>query len=729
MTGSIPSRRIVVVNLDRTWNFVALVRRGALDTFADRDETIEIHFRTLGHDGSLNADGRLKVWGAERPLSYGEDIDSLTDDLIEDVDDLVATRIADLAFVVVLPDPDTPGTSGDATARPRFLERLEDEIHLRESMLERPPRRWICVRDVTGSRSSPGFDRLIDALTTDATLSARQLSDRVFRLRAPRVGDPDLEIDKRHFLALRVVAAVARDTFAAVATAGRTTDTADDKSTRSSPIGELLRNETVFEILLPGTPVPTTSAAVALLLEGQRRAAAAATPGHRVQIEGDDATTRRVREVLATIETSLTVPGQETSPASADRAALDEETTALAELVSSWWTAEGEKAVTTHGEAVLATMRTYVERRVDQFAAYRTDLESRIATEVDAQIRTAIRAIPIVGGGLTGASAAQLDRILREVRGVREAAESRAETARAAFMGALLPLDRTRARRDDALAPKLALDRIDAYGEAVAAHAALRTLYRRLVPRAYWWALSALTLAALVTVVAHAYGKSVAHATTFWAALGDHSLAVGAAVFITSLVSLVGFTVSAKGRRRDMKAAIDGIRERHAGLWSRVTALTDAAFHYVAISRHLLYYRLLEEELERRRRDEDASALAIAFEDIAHHGEVPPVVPPERAAAHSQEMTAALATLPPVRWIRRMLELPSTFATACPGPKPMRFVVTPGTGSATAAIGASGTFQAAATVFQREQTIEISVVPIPRDPIRDGGTGAQEGAS
>lgn len=712
MNAPLSPRRVVVVNLDETWNFAGLVRRGALDVFADPDRALEIRFRTLGGvDHSASATGRAAVWGAERPLVYGDDLESLADDLIEDVDDLVEGRIADLAMVVVLADPDTAG-GADAPGPPDFLVRLEEEIHLRIAILPHSPQRWICVRDRTGGTDHPRLDALIDALTFDPAMMRRQVADHVFRLRASRVGAADLEVDKRHFLALRVVVAIAVDMFPRRIDERSAPDPVAGGSERTSPIGELIKTHTAFDLALPGAPAPTTSAAVAELFDGHRRAAEAATPGIRPRLAGEDLTDRQVRTVVEKIETEMAIPGHDTTSASADREDLMRRTLAL-KTRSNWWSPVGERDLVRLGADVAVHLDAYVQRRIVEFAAYRTGMENRITTEFDAAIRTAIRSIPMVGGGLSGASAVQLDGILARVAASREAAEAKAERARARFMGALLP---GAARSVDG-APRdgdrwLDLGRIDLHHVVTEAQAGLRGVYRGLVPRAYFVALVALFAAAAATVLAHAWGKAGGVFAQFGTAFRTQSTMLAVAVASAFAIGFGILAVLADLRRRTFHNAVEDLQRAHTELWQRVTGLTDAAFTYVAVSRHLLYFHLLETEIARRRRDEDTSALVIAFEDIARHGETAPLVPRARAAAHAQEMTQELSTLPPVRWFRRMLEVPSTFAAASAGPQRLRFVLSSADG------GASGAFTAAATVFLREQTVELAALPIaaPRPP-------------
>lgn len=710
MTPSPLPRRVVVVNLDETWNFAGLVRRGALDTFADPDATTEILFRTLGNvDRSTSAAGRLAVWGAERPLIYGDDLDSLTDDLIQDVDDLIEDRIGDLAIVVVFDDPD----AADAPVRnPEFLVRLEDEIHLRSAILGRPPQRWACVRDRTGGAEHPRLDALIDTLTFDPTMTHRQLADHVFRLRASRVGAPDLEVDTRHFLALRTVVAIAIDGFPRRGATEPTLPATAGEVGRASPVAELIKAHTAFEILLPGAPAPTTSAAIAELLDGHRLAAEAATPGIHPRLAGDDPTRQKVEAVIATIETAMVTPGQDTGSASADRADLERRTGELRSH-SRWWSAEGEKSLVALCGGVGERLNAHLDRRFVEFAAYRKKLESRISTEFDVPIRAQIRSIPMVGGGLSGTSAVQLDEILETVAAARRAAERRAEDTRAQFMGVLLPgKSASTTPLETTSSLQLDLGRMEAYAPVVEAQAGLRAVYRGLMPRAYLWATVALGLAAALTVLAHAAGKAEGAIDRVAEMLLTRS---GMLVVAVSLAFAIGFGLlfwRAERRRQTLRAAVDDLQRLQGDLWAKVVALTDAAFAYVTVSRQILYFRLLEAEVARRRRDEDGSALAIAFEDIARRGTAAPLVPPERAAAHAQEMMRHLETLPPVRWIRRMLELPSTFETACPGPQVLRFSLVVGSGGgASGSGGASGTFVAAATIFRREQGVDVAVIP------------------
>lgn len=709
MTPSPRPRRVVVVNLDETWNFAGLVRRGALDAFADPDATTEILFRTLGNvDRSASAAGRLAVWGAERPLIYGDDLDSLTDDLIQDVDDLIEERIGDLAIVAVFDDPD----ADDATARrPDFLVRLEEEIHLRSSSLGRPPQRWVCVRDRTGGSDHPRLDALIDTLTFDPTMTHRQLADHVFRLRASRVGAPDLEVDTRHFLALRTVVAIAIDGFPRRGATERAGPAVADEVGRSSPVAELIKTQTAFEILLPGAPAPTTSAAVAELLDDHRRAAEAAAPGIHPRLAGDDPTRQKVSAVIATIETSMATPGQDTGSASVDRTDLESRTEELRSQ-SRWWSAEGERTLAALCTEVGLRLNDHLQRRLDEFADYRRKLESRISTEFDAQIRDQIRSIPMVGGGLSGTSAVQLDEILETVVAARRAAERRAEEKRTQFMGVLLPgKSASTTPLEVASSLQLELGRMEAYAAVVDAQAGLRAVYRGLMPRAYLWATVGLGLAAGLTVLAHAAGKAQGAIDRVAEMLQTRS---GMLVVAVSLAFAIGFGLlfwRAEYRRQTLRAAVDDLQRLQADLWSKVVGLTDAAFAYVTLSRQILYFRLLEAEVARRRREEDGSALVIAFEDIAGRGTTTPLVPPERAAAYAQEMMRHLETLPPVRWIRRMLELPSTFEAACPGPQLLRFALVAGSGGAGSG-GASGTFVAASTIFRREQSVDVAVIPV-----------------
>jgi len=709
VTSTPAPRRVVVVNLDETWNFAGLVRRGALDAFADPDGTTEVLFRTLGNvDRSTSAAGRLAVWGAERPLIYGDDLDSLTDDLIQDVDDLIEDRIADLAIVVVFDDPDADG----ATARrPDFLVRLEAEIHERASSLGRPPQRWVCVRDRSGGTEHPRLDDLIDTLTWDPTMTHRQLADHAFRLRASRVGSPDLEVDTRHFLALRTVVAIAIDGFPRRGKIESAMPSAIDDIERSSPVAELIKAHTAFEILLPGAPAPTTSAAIAELLEGHRRAAEAAAPGIQPRLAGEDPTRQKVSAVIATIETSMATPGQDTGSASVDRADLERRTEELASQ-SRWWSAAGERTLVTLCAEVGRRLDDHLQRRFDEFVDYRRKLESRISTEFDALIRDQIRSIPMVGGGLSGTSAVQLDEILETVVVARRAAERQAEEKRAQFMGVLLPgKSASTIPLEVASSLQLDLGRMEAYAGVVEAQSGLRAIYRGLMPRVYLWATVGLGFAAALTVLAHAAGKAQGAIDRVAEMLQTRS---GMLVVAVSLAFAVGFGLlfqRAEHRRRTLRAAVDDLQRLQGDLWSKVVALTDAAFAYVTVSRQILYFRLLEAEVARRRREEDGSALVIAFEDIARRGTAAPLVPAERAAAHAQEMMRHLETLPPVRWIRRMLELPSTFDTACPGPQVLRFALVAGSGGAGSG-GASGTFVAASTVFRREQRVDVAVMPV-----------------
>lgn len=666
--------RIVVVNLDESWSFADLVRRHALDVFANPSPKADIRFRTIGdRDSTPHGAKRLAVWGADRPLAYGDDWESLIADLVEDLQDLAERRFDELAIIAVIGDPNRVAPGAAPSSKPtETLRRLEETISRDDALLSRV-KRYVCVREESNRDGRPGLADLIDGLLADPAHTGRELADKAFALRLSHLIQQDTDAEDRQFVLLRIaIAAVVARAFDSEAAASG-----------ASPVDQLFKRKEPLALAVAGAPGATRSAAIASLIRSYKDHVAAMAPTARETVAHDDPTRIKVNEVIKSISEALRGAESElghllkadrsdlvdtdklSSAAITDAAAVDEEAEGLVSG-SRWWTSGGERRLLAVLDDLPKKVNSFIQERLERFEEYRRQLEDKIIGATDASIRASIGAVPVGGGGLAGATEIQIDAIQRKVDSVRIRFEARAEEARKRLMGALLPERKRNGSLRPAPAPiafqGIDLSRLPTYVAIENVKDRLQAAYRGLLPRAYWIAWLALSAGALLTVLAHAWGKARGDVAALPDAFIAKSGALLTAVVLAAALGAALLWFLAWRRRRALRQAVDELKKLNKALWDQVQAMTDRAFDYVTISRQLVFLDLLRAELERRTWEADADAFDLAVADIRASPSA--ALDVSRRDAFVNEMDRRLQTLPVARWIRQMLDSPSAFPAA-----------------------------------------------------------------
>ena len=718
-----PPPRLAVLNLDRLWDFPALVRRHALDVFADPDRAVDIRFRTLtGTRADANAAGRLKAWGAARPLFYGGDWEGLIADVMEDLEDVASNRISLLLLVVVVREPAPAQEEDDEADGEAAIERLLDALRRIETRLDADgelrtrTRRTVCLLP-HGPGGEAALPALLTALLTDAGSEGRELADTVLRLMPADLLPHDLDTERRQFVLLRAAMALVLARARGAGAAGEGASTA----------GKLLEHR-ALTLSLAGKPAPSASGAIAGLIAFHIERAAMRPPTPREMAEpGLDAPTRYIRDILAVLD------GEMAPRAAVPDAAAPSDTQPeldplpqAGELLraSRWWTARGERELVSRLDAVPGTLRAMVDRGLTGFPKFRAELESRIAEGFDADMRRRIGALALIGGGVSGAAAYHIAGLRRQVTEARARAVQRADLARRSFMGALLPerpapADEARDPVQEAAFGGIDLDRLADYVALRAEIGELRGHYRGLIPQAYAWMLGALIALALLTVAAHTWGRtlSASEAPTlpdFAVSLFTKSGALLAAVVASAGIGALALHWFARMRHRQLTQALDRAEERHGQLVGRVQEMIASAFNYVRVSRHLVFYDLVLAELDARTEEDGNDALKLALEDIGGIEANPSAGARAGADAFSTEMESALAVLPAARWMRRMLEPPNAFGAAGLTPRPLVFVLAEAGSSRRRRRppAGQGSYELQATLFLAPQTVDAAPLAV-----------------
>lgn len=722
--------RIAVVNLDQSWSFSDLVRRHALDVFADPSPTADIRFRTIGErDATPHGDKRLAVWGANRPLAYGDDWESLIADLVEDLEDLAERRFDQLAIVAVIGDPNRAASGAATYGNPiDVLRRVEEVISRDDDLLSRV-QRYVCVREETNQDSGqPGLAELIDDLLADPACTGRELANQAFTLRPSHLIQQNTDAEDRQFLLLRIVIA---------AVVARVLDS-EAASSGASQVGELFKHREPLAFAVAGAPGATRSAAIASLIKSYKNHVEAMAPTARETVTRDDPTRKKVNDTVKEISESLRGAESElghllkadqsglsdedklSSGANDDVNYIDKEAEGLV-FRSLWWTPGGERKLLTMLDDLPKKVSGFIHQRLERFEEYRCQLEDKIIGSTDASIRASIRCIPVGGGGLAGATEIHIDAIRRDVDAVRRRFEARAEEARKRLMGALLPEKKKKRSKSSSSAPEptvfhgIDLSRLPTYAAIENIKDGLQAAYRGLLPHVYWIAWFALSAGAVLTVLAHAWGKARGDVAALPAVLFSKSGALLTAVAISAALGTAFLWLLARQRHRALRQAVDDLKGWNKALWDQVQAMTDRAFDYITISRQLVFLDLLSAELERRTWEADAVAFNLAVEDMRAPPSV--VVGDSGRDAFVNEMDRRLQTLPVARWIREMLDSPSAFAATSLDRLPtLRFELREYQArrglSARRAASSSAVFSTQSDLFMVDQTVTVA-------PLRD----------
>lgn len=631
--------RLVVVNLDRSWRFATLVRRYALDVFADPATRTAIRFRTLGSEDD-HREARRRIWGAQRPQFYGDDLDGLLADFASDLDDFAQHRVRALAYIVVSGDPAAGdrrhgAASGEAHS---LLARMEQRLHGAGLVAEdlRRVARFLCVRTRTGEPTAwPDLERLLD----DPANRGRELADAAFELSPGLPTDRGETADAVTFRLLRCVMDIVSSTEAT----------------------GLLQQSRAYA-LRPGLgrPAAFQSEGTALAIRSYVEAARRHISSNPETAEGRNPTKAAVAGVIGRIKREVRSKGAAPdtgSRSSPDRSSLDPVFERL-RAAGPWWRGAGQRAVMTALATLPVSLAELWTARMREFEQNRRSTEELIATDVDPDLRAAIHLIPIVAGGLSGTDDSLTRDMRQDLAAEREAAALAANACRANLVGFLDAKKMSRGRSTAtgpagsvplvSLEPYRRMERLS--DEVVAAH-------RGLVPLGHGLALLALAICAFATAAVHSLRL-----------VGDDGILSGLhasrsiylAVMIAGGAALGGLWLAARSRRDRYLAAVDALAEAHDEAWRVVETMTVKAYEYVAVSRQAFYFDVLAAEIDRRTEENGRLALDLALEDI---GMADPGDRPGEAIV-DPTLEQSLSRQPVGRWVRALLDSGEILAAA-----------------------------------------------------------------
>jgi hypothetical protein len=652
--------RLVVVNLDPVWPFAQLVRRHALDIFADPRKRSVVQFRTIGTEASDNENARLKIWGVQRPRFYSDDLESMVADIGGDIDDLASQRIARLAVIFVADPARRAANKIDAIDVMRRVEALVDDAE----DVAQDIRRYFCFRDETNDERMTHLQGELATLLRDPTGMGRQLADKAFGL-SPR--QPAARSDEAHAMSFRLLRSVI-DLVSDASDAGPVAE-------RASPARQLLAHPRPLLLLQPsGFPAATTSARMAQIISGYVASASIAAANNREAGRGDDSTATKVKEVIDKIETQIVAEMHRWDNiigpielAESRIKALPTEFDAL-RAVKMWWRSGVERTVDEKTRNLPNQLEKSLSSRLDHFKSVRERAEEDIAGRIDPEIRSLISRIPIVSGGVTGGVTDEIERLTIAIKRKRRSWRDAANQHRAEFMYALEGKEQAGKPTTPIDVPTLediAIDRIDAGRTMKVLIPGARTAYQGLVPLHYLVMMVLFSVGCLVTVGAHSLGKANGRA------LVDglyFSTALYVAVIVAMAFSFAVLFIWARWQRSAFISIVDELNDAHDAAWLVLEKILSHGSRYIAISRQIFFFDILINEIERRTGEADRDALNLALADIgARSGDGV-----EAGDDFYRDMAAELSMKPVSRWIRTMLDSDKLLSRATKQPSRRR---------------------------------------------------------
>lgn len=713
--------RVVVVNLDQRWPFAQLVRRHALDIFANPRARNAVQFRTIGSETADNAEARRKIWGVRRPQFYGDDLDSLVADIGGDIDDLANDRITQLNLVFVAGDPARSAAAGQgrATDIVGALRRIEGLVFQAEGSAQ-TIRRYVCFRDETNGANLSHLLSRFTELCFDTTGQGRQLADKVFELRPLQLADRGEETHHGSFRLLRC----------ALELIGDNSD-AEHVAEGTSPARRLLSQDRTLLSLRPGGPAaPTTSARIAEMIRGYVDSAQAFARRNREESHSADGTFAKVGEVIGKIEgkikdelrrwDSITDPIKHKA---SKVASLPTEFDAL-RGVRLWWRGGTQRSVEDKIKDLPRQIENALSDCLESFKSVRQSAETAIMDEIDPEIREAIARVPIVAGGVTGGVLQEVERSIEAIKKKCDHWRTEANQHRAAFMCAIKVrehLQTNSAAPAPSALEEIAIDRTDAGRKMRLLIPDVTAAYRGLIPMEYLVTMVMFGIGCLMTLGAHSLGK--ANGRTIWD--GIYS---SAALFVALGLALgAGFAVLlflARRRRSHFISVVDELHAAHDEAWLRLETMLINGSKYVAISRQIFFFDLLLSEIQHRTGEVDRSALDLALADIAAPSVHATGNEPQIDNRLYQEMVADLSTRPVGRWIRKMLDSDTLFGYAAPESKTLSFDVDEAGSRARRRSAALKTANEMQTVtFLARQIVHAVPIEVP-EPVLTRGTTA-----
>lgn len=594
-----PVHRTILVNLDPGWDVVDLCQRFLLDLYpAGRQRRFVV--RTIRPRATTTAAAAAEsVWGSRWPRVYDLDEDDPTgaESLLDDLADDVQRRRADVIFV--LADTASTATSTALQLVDRFVAGLDPAVRRDFGVL-----RCHAVVRLTGdvakllslrpaSAATGPAATMPELLLADPAHGGLQPCERMFVLTRP-IGLSDDAATALQFLTLRIVI----DLVAAV----RAGDVA------AQPLRAFF-GHTSGRVVTIGlaSAAATRSEFLAALLQGvhDRR-------GDRPQSidPGRDARWQQFEDrVVAML-----------GEAELGRAAIDEITleplqaseALLPGRIATWFDRlrlGPIDAQRLRDDAKLARWGFRLAERIEETSR---QLQERMASRLDAELRGIIASLPLPAPGESG-GADELSRRRRPIDDLHTAWLLRAQSAQQIFDTVQPRLVELRApvRQKDVRRIAFAIEVFPTYPIYAAAFRAVGEAAERLVPLRYLFACLLLAGSLLAAVALNLKEAGPPAGDLLAQLLAPEVVPLLGVTTLSLVIGVLLFGRTVTGRRRRYIDAVEDLMRRRAELVDEVTEIARAAWDHMLISAFALYPELALSRI-------DAHARTLAAEPIEH---------------------------------------------------------------------------------------------------------------